>query len=646
MALSFFSSGGSSSSAKYFDIRLNDEYIVFRGGEHEAASAHLRGTLILCLSEPLTIKHLRLQLTGMSRVWYVSQPPPPRWLLTENFSWQLPSTSASGGRKSWRERVFYEKTWRFRDPGKGKTEILPAGNYEYPFDVILEGSMPESVEGLTETWVMYRFKAEIGRKYAKDIVARKPLRIIRTLDPSALELSHAMSVDNIWPNKIEYSISTPTKAIVFGTAIHVDFKLIPLLKGLRIGTITSQLIESHDLTLNPEDPDSIRNTYKITRTILTDEHEMDEDSFEIIDEAAEGYHCARVLDMPQTLTRCLQDTDTKGIKVRHKLKFRIQLHNPDGHVSEVSISSSVVSIRLTFKQLRATLPVSIFISPHLTIDENNNLRGQTPQTTRVAVDEFAHQAPPLYGEHTFDQLYSELDPSGYRTPGPGSGPGTPFGPLSRNMSSENLASMNALTNTDISASALHHRLTNLNTNTRHHPATPSAMTPGVMTPSDGFHGSQSPIDGHNIHRQLGVPNDYFGPSSGSNSHSHGSPELSRRPSDEVEHETLPSGMATPFHPQYAEVETLSRVPSYSTAVRCAVRPCDSGLPDYNAVIASSLPTISVPQSPQQAYLRSGRTSGIATPLEVHNRPGYFHSHGTHADDEDRRLRLEQARARA
>lgn len=38
----------------------------------------------------------------------------------------------------------------------------------------------------------YRFKAEIGRKYAKDIVVRKPLRIIRTLEPSALELSHAM----------------------------------------------------------------------------------------------------------------------------------------------------------------------------------------------------------------------------------------------------------------------------------------------------------------------------------------------------------------------------------------------------------------------------------------------------------------------
>lgn len=52
---------------------LNEDYIVFRGGEHEAASAHLRGTLVLCLSEPLAIKHIRLELTGMSRVWYVEK---------------------------------------------------------------------------------------------------------------------------------------------------------------------------------------------------------------------------------------------------------------------------------------------------------------------------------------------------------------------------------------------------------------------------------------------------------------------------------------------------------------------------------------------------------------------------------------------
>lgn len=107
-------------------------------------------------------------------------------------SWHLPATAAGTTRKPYKEKVFFEKKWSFREAGKGKTETLPADNYEFPFEVVLDGSLPESVEGMHDTWVTYRFKAEIGRKYARDITVRKPLRIIRTLDPSALELSHAM----------------------------------------------------------------------------------------------------------------------------------------------------------------------------------------------------------------------------------------------------------------------------------------------------------------------------------------------------------------------------------------------------------------------------------------------------------------------
>jgi arrestin-related trafficking adapter 4/5/7 len=95
-------------------------------------------------------------------------------------------------KKALKERNFFEKAWTFREVGKSKTERLKADNYEYPFDIVLEGSLPESVEGLPDSFVIYKFKAEIGRKYAKDIVVRKPLRIIRTVNPNALELAHAM----------------------------------------------------------------------------------------------------------------------------------------------------------------------------------------------------------------------------------------------------------------------------------------------------------------------------------------------------------------------------------------------------------------------------------------------------------------------
>lgn len=88
--------------------------------------------------------------------------------------------------------------------------------------------------------------------------------------------------------------------------------------------------------MNPDDPASIHNTYKSTRTIKTDDYELNEDEqLEILDETVEGFQFARSLDLPQSLSRCLQDADVRGIKIRHKLKFRIQLHNPDGHTSEV-----------------------------------------------------------------------------------------------------------------------------------------------------------------------------------------------------------------------------------------------------------------------------------------------------------------------
>lgn len=99
-------------------------------------------------------------------------------------------------------------------------------------------------------------------------------------------------------------------------------------------------MENHELTLNPDDPVAVHQTYKSSRTIIDDVYEVDEENnMEIIDEEAEGYRLSRHLDMPKTLTRCLQDTETRGIKIRHKLKFRIQLHNPDNHISEVGVKS-------------------------------------------------------------------------------------------------------------------------------------------------------------------------------------------------------------------------------------------------------------------------------------------------------------------
>ena len=89
---------------------------------------------------------------------------------------------------------FMRRVWDFQR----SSETLAAGNYEWPFEMIIPGCTPDSLEGLTETWVVYRMKATIERAMLQqNTLARRQVRIIRTLDPAALELSHAMVCTNV-----------------------------------------------------------------------------------------------------------------------------------------------------------------------------------------------------------------------------------------------------------------------------------------------------------------------------------------------------------------------------------------------------------------------------------------------------------------
>ncbi|EXJ92982.1 hypothetical protein A1O3_01538 [Capronia epimyces CBS 606.96] len=634
MALKFLSghtsNTGSSSSVKYFDIRLHNDYIVFRGSEDEASSASLSGTVVLCLTEPLNISHIDLTLSGILHM-----------------SWQTTSTSSMSGRRTaYKERTFFEKSWTFREPGKGKTEVLQPDNYEWPFQCILEGSLPESVEGLKEAWIIYRLKAEISRKRGRDIVVRKPLRIVRTLDSNALELSHAMSVENIWPNKIEYSISIPNKAVAFGSFVQVDFRLISLLKGLVIGNVSTQVKEEQEFVVDPEWGISAGSNghTKTERIIVSDLYRINPEVDEqIIEEVAEGYQFSRYLELPKSLNQCLQDCNVKGIRVRHKVKFNVQLHNPDGHISE----------------LRANLPVTFYISPSLPINENNDLIDQTPQASRAAVaNDLANSAPPVYGKHTLDLLYSDVD--GYRTPGTAlSTPGTPY-LHSRHASSENLASLTAITNgTYVSPIALQNRLQDLRGGNfspvaedevdlyRGDPAERSRRNSSSAHLQEDYFAS---IDAqYSASYPRAGPQD-FGSHSGFQSTTPSQPGsnlISRRVSEEDEGPQ--SGTRTPF-PQYDHMEDLAKVPSYSTAVKTPLPRTDQSktLPTYGAVVhEQSPPTLTEPPT---AHIRNsprlpGSLASSPPDTGMSNSRSASHRNVSSLQDDERRFRVMQMRGR-
>lgn len=201
--------------------------------------------------------------------------------------------------------------------------------------------MAESVEGLDVAFITYRLRANIAMgKYHKDHQKQKLVRIVRTLDSDALELAHAMTVENIWPNKIEYSLIIPQKAIVFGTAINVEMQFTVLLKGLKIGQIRCSLVEIQEFTV-PRSAAGPERMNKVTRDVESWAFELNEEEHyqDMLHETSQGgYILKETMPLPKRLKKCVQDVDVHGLKIRHKVKFNIALHNPDGHVSEVSQS--------------------------------------------------------------------------------------------------------------------------------------------------------------------------------------------------------------------------------------------------------------------------------------------------------------------
>jgi hypothetical protein len=54
-----------------FDIRLENDFIVLQGNEHEASGQMLKGVVAVCVPGPTRIDDIHLRLNGTLRLWYV-----------------------------------------------------------------------------------------------------------------------------------------------------------------------------------------------------------------------------------------------------------------------------------------------------------------------------------------------------------------------------------------------------------------------------------------------------------------------------------------------------------------------------------------------------------------------------------------------
>ncbi|KAJ4299085.1 hypothetical protein N0V90_004329 [Kalmusia sp. IMI 367209] len=527
------------------EIKPSSPFVVFYGESSEAQNTELTGKLILNNPESMSVKSIRMTLTGIRKVaWHTTNTVTPQPI-------------------SQKQNFLLENLSLFPvDGSKNKAHKINAGVHEWEFKFKMPSTLDESIEGLPTNWVVYSLKATVDRGYmSKPLSASSHIRVIRTLGRDLMESVPMEQInEDIWASKIAYKITVPQKNYIVGTSITADYVLIPLRKGVEIANIKMELIESRQLFC---DYAGRRVSHQAEVQVACTEGMMPENSKNVVPDGVEDadqlfdecHRFSMTLDLPKSLKNCRQSVDTENIRISHKLRLYVNLHNPEGHTSQLLVKNHV----------------HLFISPNLPPGEDQSVLVDPHVLSQQAVqDEVNQNAPPTYGLHQLDSLYNDIDPSGFMTPGAhaslgNSGANTPFYAHSRSGSSEDLASLDAIAG-GASASALQHRLQNLNLNsqgsharfipTRHHSS--GGSTPHSL-PNDTSHMP---------------PSDYF---------------TTNRDYD---------------------MEALTRTPSYNTAVRTPARtPISEDLPTYE--IATSRPS-----SPSRTPPSRGTTPSPARSLDT------------------------------
>ncbi|EPX73675.1 arrestin/PY protein 2 [Schizosaccharomyces octosporus yFS286] len=354
------------SPVKLFEVRLYnaEANVIVLYGDSLDSAVRISGVVVLSISQPIRVRNIKLRLAGRSFV-----------------CWSDESKNNSYGGSKIRRQVnqILDRQWSFL-LGDG-TKTIQDGNYEYPFDYQLPPDIPESIERVPGCHIIYTLTACLERATipSTNLESALQFRVVRTIPPNSLDLMHSVSVSDIWPSKVNYETSIPSKIYAIGSEIPINFKLYPLLKGLDIGKVTIVLKEYCSLFINSKTMSSTgRKDFKRVLAKKT------VPGLAMIDDC---WQDQIRIPIPDSLGDCTQDCDLNCIRVHHKLRLSISILNPDGHISE----------------LRNSLPLSLVISPVMF-----GARRSEGLFTGDHASYVNENVLPSYDRHIFDVLWDAV----------------------------------------------------------------------------------------------------------------------------------------------------------------------------------------------------------------------------------------------
>ncbi|KIM30506.1 hypothetical protein M408DRAFT_32139, partial [Serendipita vermifera MAFF 305830] len=206
------------------DIVVHDHPIVLRGTGVDIEAGRIRGTVILSLPEATDIKVLDIRCTGKSRVHVVVK---------------------EGARSQPQTTIHYIKDIGLLQGDTSHTHTLKAGRHEFPFTFDIDAlSAASLVANFGMAAIEWRLRATAVRpSFSTNFTATKDLTVVRSFGTEALEFQQTLEIENVWPEKVSYTVILPHKAWAAGDQISAILKFTPLVKGVKVVSIKMSLQE-------------------------------------------------------------------------------------------------------------------------------------------------------------------------------------------------------------------------------------------------------------------------------------------------------------------------------------------------------------------------------------------------------------------
>ncbi|KAF4953212.1 hypothetical protein FGADI_6187 [Fusarium gaditjirri] len=300
--------------------RPDYDYVFVSGNGEDAKGQYLRGTLSLFIPEGQNITSVQLKLT--SRMWLGDHKVDAE----EAVKWQRRESTVH----QWEPFNVVDKIGEPFKNGK---------NLEWPFELFIRGDQEESFKGCTRCSITYLLEAwTIDEDSSDSFKTFSPLRIIRTPGFSSYELMDPTTVQGIWSEKAEYSVSIRHRAIALGGLIPIEAHLVPLNPTAKITNARFYLREKHDVENKSDD----ENPGYEGQRIVT------EWPLELSDGPQQRWQ--QCLHLPIAVRNCSPDFSVCGVSITHTLHFEVTLTSDGVTTEEIS------------------MPIHLFISPELPVN--------------------------------------------------------------------------------------------------------------------------------------------------------------------------------------------------------------------------------------------------------------------------------------